>query len=44
MPFRVLGDRLVWRLPHSLLARLVRWEMEHLPAALGMTYVLTGVK
>lgn len=44
VPFRVLGDRLVWRLPHGALTRLVRWEMEHLPAPAGMTYVLTGMK
>jgi ubiquinone/menaquinone biosynthesis C-methylase UbiE len=44
MPFRALGDRLVWRLPQSALTRLMRWEMEHLPAELGMTYVLTGTK
>lgn len=44
MPFRVLGDRLVSRLPQPALKRLVRWEMENLPVELGMTYVLIGVK
>lgn len=43
-PFRVLGDKLVWRLPHEALTRLLRAEMKYVPAAAGMTYVLTGVK
>ncbi len=44
IPFRVLGDRLIWRLPENALRRLITWEMSQLPAVAGMTYVLTGVK
>lgn len=43
-PFRVLGDRLIWRLPAQALSRLLTWEMANLPANWGMTYMLAGMK